>query len=121
MLRSLSPLLAFAFLAEPSGLAAQRPREPVDLATLVAASRTCREAPSNYGQATRHVSAQHWQTSDGGLPPSLRAMLPIPTFERDHVLLILVPPAMGGPGECKIVSAVRGAPAWPDVIAALTT
>lgn len=113
-------LAALALLAAPAALPAQRRAEPVDLATLVAASRTCREGPADAGEAARHIRSQGWQPSDGGLPANLRAMLPIPMFEREQILLILIEPAMGGPGECEVVASVRSAPAWPDIVAALT-
>ena len=120
MARSLRLLAASALLAAPAALPAQRRADPVDLATLVAASRTCREGPADAGEAARQIRSQGWRPSDGGLPANLRAMLPIPMFERERVLLILVAPAMGGPGECEVVALLRGAPAWPDIVAALT-
>jgi hypothetical protein len=120
-LPSLLPFAAaIALIAAPRPAPAQRNAEPVALSTLVAATRSCREASSEPSDALRQIRSQRWQPSDGGIPARLRAMLPIPIFERERVLLFFIEPAMGGPGECRITASVTGAPAWPDIVAALS-
>jgi hypothetical protein len=121
-------LSALALLAAPAALAAQPaeghlvlgpPPEPVELATLVGAARTCREAPADVVQATRHVRSQGWQPGDDGLFAA-RPTPGTPMFWRDQVLLALVPPAGGFPGACFVMAWLRGPPPWADVEAAFS-
>lgn len=114
-------LAAAALLASPAALSAQqRDRLPeVDPARVIAAADTCRETPSDFDSATRHARSLGWSDYDG-LPANLRAMLPFPMLEREDVLLILMPPAMGMSGSCDVRGNVGETRAWADLVAAAT-
>ncbi|HEV2817252.1 MAG TPA: hypothetical protein VGW40_08560 [Allosphingosinicella sp.] len=104
--------LAAILAATPAGLYA---RTPIDPAALAQGALACRGIPDEVAAAERRIVELGWprtRRGEGG---------PVLAFERDGLLLVLVPPdGQGHTLSCGVLARVRRSVSEADIVAAVS-